>query len=299
MATSLKKGDCIGIAAASSPFDKNLFKHGVALLKKSGFEVYHREDIFSQERYLAGSDQRRAEELTELFLKTSVKAILFARGGYGAQRIIPHLTPKLLKKHKKPVVGFSDITPLLTFLRQEAEIPCVYGPVITQLGNKPSEQTLERLLAILTRQEPYPPVDLSEGLIIRQGNADGPLIGGCLSLINTSMGTPYELKMEKGIFFFEDTNEKVYALDRMLTQLKNAGKFGRLQGVLIGSLDPHEKETHSCEAMLRDIFKDFEGPVVAGFPAGHTNDFVSLPMGVSVTLDTQSKKLTLNEALLK
>lgn len=299
MPSPLKKGDTIGIAAPSSPFDKNQFRHGVALLKKAGFEVYHREDIFSQERYLAGSDRRRAEELTELFLKRKVKAILFARGGYGAQRVIPYLKPDLLKKHKKPLVGFSDITPLLAFLRQRIGMPTIYGPVVTQLGNKPTPRTLDTLMSLLTGEKPIPPINLGEGIVIREGKGEGPLIGGCLTLVTTSMGTPYELNMKGGIFFFEDTGEKVYALDRMLTQLKNAGKFNGVRGVLIGSLSLHEKEVYSPEAMLRDVFDDFEGPVVANFPAGHTNDFVSLPLGVQVTLDTAGHKLVFEESLFQ
>ena len=223
MTKPLKEGDCIGIAAPSSPFDKNQFKHGVSVLKKLGFEVYHREDIFSQERYLAGSDQRRAEELTELFTKKEVKAILFARGGYGSQRMIPYLKTEVLKKHKKPVVGFSDITALLTFLRQSADMPTFYGPVISQLGNNPTERTVQSLKAALT--EKPRPLDLKTSVVLKPGKANGELVGGCLSLIVSSMGTPYELRTDGTILFFEDTGEKVYALDRMLTQLKNGGKL--------------------------------------------------------------------------
>lgn len=284
MPKPLKEGDCIGIAAPSSPFDKNQFKHGVSLLKKLGFEVYYRDDIFSQERYLAGSDQRRAEELTELFTKREIKAILFARGGYGSQRIIPHLKLEVLKKHKKPVVGFSDITALLTFLRQSANMPTFYGPVISQLGNNPTERTIQSLKKAIT--EKTQPLDFKTSSVLKPGKANGPLVGGCLSLIVSSMGTPYELKTEGAVLFFEDTGEKVYALDRMLTQLKNSGKLRGVQGIIVGSLEPKEKEVHSVDSMLSDILQDFEGPIITHFPAGHTNDFVTLPLGVEVCLDT-------------
>ena len=119
MGTKLKKGSLVGIAAPSSPFDAKLFNAGVTALKKMGFEVFFRKDLFAKEDYLAGNDQRRAEELIELLSNKKVSAIFFARGGYGAQRIIPLLpTEKIKKFTPKPLIGFSDITPLLTFFRQ-------------------------------------------------------------------------------------------------------------------------------------------------------------------------------------
>lgn len=297
MPKPLKEGDCIGIAAPSSPFDKNLFKHGVAALKKLGFEVWHRDDIFSQERYLAGSDERRAEELTELFIRKEIKAILFARGGYGSQRIIPHLKPDILKKHKKPVVGFSDVTALLTFLRQNCGVPTLHGPVVIQLGNNPAERMGRSLKYNLTQKEPLAPFDLNECQILEEGIVKGVLIGGCLHMITSSMGTSYELNTDGSILFFEDTGEKVYALDRMLTQLKNAGKLKGVQGILIGSLEPREGEVHSVDAMLKDLLDDFNGPIISHFPAGHTKDFVTLPLGISVHLDTESKQLFFEQSL--
>lgn len=299
MVAPLKKGDLIGIAAPSSPFDKKFFEHGVALLEKLGFEVHYRNDIFSQERYLAGSDRRRAEELTELFTQKEIKAILFARGGYGSQRVIPHLNVERLKKNRKPVVGFSDITALLTFLRQNCGMPTFYGPVMTQLGNSSADRTCRSLKYNLTHQGELEPFDLNECHILEEGIAKGKLVGGCLSLIATSMGTSYELDATDAILFFEDTGEKVYALDRMLTQLKNAGKLKTVRGILIGSLDPKEEEVHSMDAMIKDCLNGFEGPIISRFPAGHTADFVTLPLGVEVSIDTESLKLYFEEPVFK
>ncbi|MDO8527085.1 MAG: LD-carboxypeptidase [Deltaproteobacteria bacterium] len=296
MVQPLKEGDLIGIAAPSSPFDKQLFKQGVTLLQKMGFEVWYREDIFSQERYLAGSDKRRAQELTELFTKKEVKAILFARGGYGSQRVIPHLDPILLKKNKKPVVGFSDITALLTFLRQDCQTPTLYGPVLTQLGGSFVDRTCRSLKYNLTEKKSLEPFDLSECKIVEEGIAKGKLVGGCLSLITSSMGTPYELNTENSILFFEDTGEKVYALDRMLTQLKNAGKLKTVKGIIIGSLEPKEEEVHSIDTMIKDLLADFDGPIISHFPSGHTKDFVTLPFGVEVAIETETLKLYFEES---
>lgn len=299
MTSVLKKGDCIGIAASSSPFDKVLFHRGIDLLKKWGFEVFYRMDIFSRERYLAGSDERRAEELTELFLNKKVKAILFARGGYGSIRILPHLKTDLLKRNLKPVVGFSDLTSLLAFLRQRFEIPTLYGPVVTQLGNKPSARTMETLFWHLTQSRPISPIDLKGPQILRKGSARGILAGGCLSLVTGGMGTPYELNTDGTIFFFEDTDEKVYALDRMLTQLRHAGKFKKVRGFLIGSLKPPKNDPHSIKAMLQNLLGDLGVPVIFGIPAGHTADFASLPFGKRVRIDTDGKKIHFDEPFLQ
>lgn len=291
MSYLLKRGDLVGIAATSSPFDKELFQKGVQALKNLGFEAYFREDIFSKERYLAGLDARRAQELTELILNKKIKAIFFARGGYGSQRVIPHLDLKALKKNPKPLIGFSDLTALLNFFNQKLKFPILYGPVITQLGNGPSKRTLLNLKWHLTQKSPHPPLDLKNCRVLKEGKIKGKLAGGCLSLIVSSLKTPYELDCQNKILFFEDTDEKVYALDRMLTQLSNAGVLKKIKGVLIGTLEPKKGEPYSILAMLKDIFKDFNGPVVFGIPSGHTNDFIPLPLGVEVSIDAQLKKL--------
>lgn len=289
----------IGIIAPASPFGKKLFRKGVAVLKKLGFSVYFRKDIFAKERYLAGSDQRRAKELTQLVLRKDIGAILLARGGYGSQRIIPYLNIPRLKKHRKPLIGFSDGTALLNFLEQKAHSPVLYGPVLTQLGNRPTKRTLQSLKWHLTQKKLHPAVSLRGCKILKHGRASGKLAGGCLSLIVSSIGTPYALATKGKILFFEDTDEKTYAVDRMLTQLKNSGALKTVRAILIGTLNQKTGDPHSMIEMLRDVLKDFKGPIVSGFPAGHTNDFISLPLGVEVLLDTKRKKLEFKKPWLK
>lgn len=281
----------IGVAAPSSPFDKKLFRKGIDCLKKMGFEVYFQKDIFAKKGYLAGSVKRRAEELTQLIRRKDIQAIIFARGGYGSQQMIPLLHPKNLKRDCKLLIGFSDLTPLLNFLNQKAGFPALYGPVVTQLGNNPSKKTLQSLRWHLAGKKPHPPVDLKNCKILKSGRASGKLAGGCLRLIVSSIGTPYALDLKNKILFFEDTNEKAYAVDRMLTQLKNSGALKSVKGILIGTLAQRKDDPHSMQAMLKEVLDDFKGPVVFGFPAGHTNNFISLPLGVKAILDTPRKKL--------
>lgn len=282
---ALKAGDTIGIAAPSSPFDRGKFMKGVHVLERIGFKVHYRHDIFDQNRYLAGTDARRAEEFTELMRRRDISAIMFARGGYGSQRIIPLLDAKILAEYSKPVIGFSDITALLVFLRQASAIPTFYGPVLTQLGSSKGTLTSETFLRALSTGGPLGQVPVGQAHTIIPGHAAGTLVGGCLSLINSSMGTPYQLNTKDAILFIEEVNEKVYAMDRMLTQLKNSGMLDETKGIVFGALLPPPDEPYDVEMMIRDVLSGYKGPVVCGFPAGHTDDFVTLPLGVSVELN--------------
>ena len=296
----LKKGDTIGIAAPASPFDRNKFQKGVRALEGLGFKTHFRKDIYDQNRYFAGSEARRAEEFMELVERKGVAAIMFARGGYGSQRVIPFLDAAKIAEHKKPVIGFSDLTALLTFLRQSSGLPTMYGPVVTQLAKNSSGVNAEALTRALTSQGPLGEVPSKGTYVLKSGRAEGPLVGGCISLINSSIGTPYELKTDGAILFLEDTGEKVY--DGMLTQLKASGALDTVRGIVFGSLTPLDGEPHDTDDMIRDVLVDFEGPIVKSFPAGHGEAFVTLPLGVKTELDASDSesepRLAYTEGLL-
>jgi len=298
---ALKIGDSIGIAAPASPFDKKLFTKGIGVLKELGFRPIYGHDIFDQNRYLAGTDERRAKEFMELISNPEVDAIMFARGGYGSQRIIPLLDIEGIKKYRKPVIGFSDITALLIFLSQRADIPTFYGPVLTQLGKKNSDITDKSLFNALTTSEPLGEMPVDDLHVIKGGRVSGKIIGGCLSIINSSIGTPYELQTNGGILFLEDTGEKVYVLDRMLTQLKNSGKLEGVLGIIFGSLISPDEGDHDIEEMIADVLGDFDGPVLTRFSAGHIDDFVTLPLGVEATINAsnESVRFTYTEGAFK
>jgi muramoyltetrapeptide carboxypeptidase len=284
----LKKGDTIGIAAPSSPFDKGDFKRGMQMLESLGFNVYHRKDIFDQNRYLAGTDRRRADELMELFQNKNIHAVMFARGGYGSQRIIRLIDPEIIRAHPKPVVGFSDITALLTYLRQTCSVPTMYGPVITMLGKHKEDVTADRLAAALTTEDALGDLPTGDARTYREGSAEGVLVGGCLSLISTSIGTPYELRADGAILFIEEIGEKMYAIDRMLTQLKNTKILDKVRGIVIGSIVPEEGEVYDLEGILGEVLEDFAGPIITDFPCGHTHPFITLPFGITMKMKAAS-----------
>lgn len=282
-ANFLEKGSVIGIAAPAAAFSREEFLAGVNVLNGLGYQPKFSESIFRKEKYLAGGDQERAKELNGLFADPEIDAIMFARGGYGVQRIMPHLDFSLLKKRPKLVIGFSDLTPLLGYINSKFDIPCLYGPVVAQLSSC-DEETITSFSGALTGEFPKEMKGLK---ILKEGNADGCLVGGCLSLLATSMGTGYQLKTKGSIIFIEDHGERVYRYDRMLTQLKNAGLFEKAKGIVFGpmKLASDEIDSTGLWEMVAGIFENYSGPVVCGLNSGHTMPFMTLPLGAKCKIE--------------
>ena len=173
--------------------------------------------------------------------------------------------------------------------------------MVTQLGRELHAMTMESLSKALTTAGPLGQISSADSHTMMPGEARGPLVGGCLSLINSSMGTPYELDTSGAVLFIEEVGEKVYVLDRMLTQLMNSGAISKAVGIIFGSLKLAEGEKHDVDAMLQDVLSDYPGPVVTNFPAGHSDEFVTLPLGASVELAAPADsppRLTCTEGLL-
>jgi len=270
----LKKGDTLGIAAPAGPFKKSLFLKGVQQLKKVGFQVHYSKNIFSQKNYLAGSDQRRSHELNSL-LSGPTKAILFARGGYGTQRILPLLTKKI---RPKVVVGSSDLTILLNVLWQHHKLPSYYGPMVAPHFNFP--KNAQRLKKMLTDPHSLFRQSLKAREILKKGQAEGRLIGGCLSLLVATLGTPWEVETKNSILFLEDTQEQPYAIDRMLTQLWQAGKFRSVKGIVFGTFRLGKSLfLPQTKSVIRDCLKNFKGPILWGIPFGHCPQPLFIPLG--------------------
>lgn len=297
--SALKPGDTIGIAASASHFDKEQFLIGVHNLKEHGFSVYYRPDIFEKERYLAGSDQRRIEELYELLENPEIKALLFARGGYGLLRLLPLLKKKKIKSSPKIILGYSDITSLFIYLYQEYGWVTFYGPVVAKdFSSSLNEATRNHFYNAITKTKPLGPFSFEETSCIHGGQASGVMVGGCLSLVVASLGTPFEIQTKNKILFLEDTNEKPYSIDRMLTQLILAEKLDQVKGIIFGSFSNGGELAHIEEA-VRDVLKDFKGPVLFNFPAGHGPLKVTLPLGIQANLDADQCRLSYLEGALQ
>lgn len=267
-------GDLIAIAAPAGPFDRRRFQRGVSLLKKAGFGVAFRSDIFARLPYLAGEDRRRARELSEA-LEAPFSALLFARGGYGCQRALPLLKAKI---SPKIVMGSSDLTAVLIHLWKKYRMPSYYGPMVAPHLTDP--KTVARVARALTDPDFFDRQPLQAKAALRGGRARGRMAGGCLSLITATLGTPWEIDTKGCILFLEDTNEEPYAVDRLLTQLDQAGKLKGVKGIVLGTFkQKNVLFPASIRKVVAEKFKKFHGPVLWGVRFGHCKDPLILPFG--------------------
>jgi muramoyltetrapeptide carboxypeptidase len=289
----LKPGDTIAIVAPAGPIEKrDGLDRGIATLERMGFRAKYDERIFESTRYLAGDDASRAEELMRAFEDPSVQGIIALRGGYGCARLIPLLSEKRLRSHPKIFMGFSDLTTLHLFFRRRFGWITIHGPVAisSALGNIAADQE-KHLLSLWTDPGYSPTLSFPELESWAPGIAEGRLVGGCLSIIAASIGTPYEIKTEGKILLLEDHGEEPYRLDRMLTHLHQAEKLQSLSGLLIGEFRECEPEEgrYSAGDTLREILSGLQVPIIANFPAGHGPDNWAVPLGAKAKIDADAR----------
>lgn len=296
----LKKGDVIGIAAPAGQLqEKERFVKGIAILREMGFDPLFPRDLWPGTGYLADSDANRAKELMTLFARQEVAGIIAARGGYGCLRLLPHLDFEMIRSNPKMLIGFSDLTVLLNQLVSRGRCTAFHGPVVTSLVDL-SSAALERFHQVLTGHFDTPLV--TSGLeILRAGeNASGPLAGGNLCSLLTTVGTGYDLNLEGTILFLEDINEPLFKVDRMLTQLAMAGRLAGVRGLILGdfTLDNNDdplarmRYTEAIWERVLELTAAYGFPVWGNFPVGHFRDNMILPMGVIATMDNRLARLS-------
>ena len=284
----LKEGDKVGIAAPAGPFKIDRFEKGLEVIRAMGFEPVFDEAVFARDRHLAGLDKQRAGLINRLFADDAVKAIFCARGGFGCLRVLPYMDYDLIRENPKTLIGFSDITALLVTLRQRCGLAGVHGPVVTSLAFA-DQGSKERLKQVLTTGAP---VDLSpvDPIVVKQGRVNGIVTGGNLATLCHLVGTDYAPDFNGKIVLLEDVNEAPYSIDRMLTQMRLAGCFDSMAGLVLGSF----KDCGSFENILnviKDVFDGFDGPILAGFEVGHGRPNLAIPVGIEAELDTDRKNL--------
>lgn len=279
-------GATIGVVAPAGAVQPEALERGLAWLRAWGFAVQLGEHVLARRRYCAGEPEARARDLEAMFRATDVAAIVCARGGYGTAQVLPLLDPPVLAAHPKLLCGYSDVSPLLGFLVERCGMVALHGPMVaSDLAKGVSVRAGERLRDLLREptlawQEP-----VSE--VVVPGEACGRLVGGCLSSLVALLGTPYAVETTGAVLFLEDVAERPYRIDRMLTQLRLAGKLDRVAAVVLGSFahcDGHE-EHDKAALVLRDFFADAPYPVVAGFPAGHLSENLPFMCGLPVRVD--------------
>lgn len=283
---ALRPGDLIGVVAPASNIKPDLLDEGCRELQRLGFRTIYRPGITTTYRYFSGTVERRAAEFLEMLRNPEVRAIFCARGGYGSGRIIPYLEPELLRANLKIINGSSDITSLLSFLDRNGLVG-FHGPMVAtalRLGDAGYFRPL--LLDVLSGKVVRFPTANTE--VLRPGIAEGRLIGGCLSLVVATLGTPYEIDTSDSILVLEDQDTKPYQVDRMLTQLLQAGKFASVRGVVFGEMlncMQIANQGYTLQQVILDVLGETTFPILYGFPTGHTSGPNAIvPFGVPAQL---------------
>ncbi len=288
----LKPGDTIGIVAPAGPFDPEKFMKGKTVLESMGFRTFFDEGIFQKHGFLAGTDIQRADQVNRVFADPSVQAIACARGGYGSMRILSFLDFETIQKHPKIFLGFSDISALLSVLYDQCGLVTFHGPVVTTLANA-TEKTLTALETALTSDVPLELIP-EDGTVIKPGVCSGILTGGNLTTLCHLVGTSYAPNFKGKILLLEDVGEMPYRIDRMLTQMKLAGCFNGIAGLILGAFKECGHLNEIVE-IFNNIFEDADIPILAGFDMGHGKHNLTIPMGLGATLDTDKKRLLFHE----
>jgi muramoyltetrapeptide carboxypeptidase len=285
-------GDCVAVTAPASGFDRESFEAGIALIGARYRPVYG-PGVFERFRYLAGPDSRRLDEFLAALGDPELRAVFCARGGYGATRLLADLAGAGPPRPPKPLVGFSDITALHLWLQANGHVS-IHGPVLTQLPRLPAA-TCTRLFHLL--ESDTPAAALSGTATYVGGSAEGPLLGGNLSVFSRMIATPFMPPLEGAILLLEDTGERPYRLDRMWTHLKLTGVFARIAGIALGTFTGCEEKdaAYTSADILRELAESVGLPCAAGFPIGHGDVNEPVPLGVRVRLDADIARLSFLE----
>jgi muramoyltetrapeptide carboxypeptidase len=295
---ALQPGDTIGIIAPASNIKREPLEAGCGALRRLGYKTFYFDSILEKDLYFAGSADRRARELEEMFARDDIRAIVCARGGYGANYLLKTLNLENIKAHPKIFVGYSDITSLLTYIADSVGLVTFHGPMVAKdfahedgVDSASWESALSATSAWELNLGPESGVKP-----LLPGSAEGILYGGCLSIMVASLGTPYEIHTPGTILFLEDMAEKPYQIDRMLMQLKLAGKFADVRGIVFGEmLDCVQKKDqgYTLEEVVLRVVGDLGIPVLFGLRSGHvSHKNVTLPVGVRAELQVSGAHMS-------
>ena len=289
---SLRPGDKVGIVAPASNIKRNLLEQGSSALLSVGYEPVYSESILERDLYFAGSVLRRARELEDMFERDDVRAIICARGGYGSNYLLKGLDLKKIAAHPKIFVGYSDLTSLLTRFSDAANLVTFHGPMVTKDFAAENGVDIGSWTAALGGDSEWEVGADSGAQPMAEGQAEGILYGGCLSILVASLGTPYEIRTDGTILFLEDVSAKPFQIDRMLMQLKLAGKLDGVRGIVFGEmLDCRQSpdQDYTLEEVVMRSVGDLKIPVAFGLRSGHVSrSNVTLPIGIRARLEVGS-----------
>lgn len=306
----LKKGDTIGLVSPSGPMKAEDIKESIKFLKRLGFNVKEGKHIYEKWGYLAGNDKDRVKDITDMFKDNSVDMILCVRGGYGAMRLLPLIDFDIIKNNPKIFAGFSDITTLINTIYSKCNIITFHSPMCN--SDFEDKITLNSFLDIFTKG--YKPFNIkntkgkSSGYLdnatyFNGSTASGTLVGGNLSLISGTIGTPYEIDTKDKILFIEDVGEEPYKIDKMLTQLILSNKLQECSGIILGQFKNCQLPNYKSSLTLDEIFKDrlisLGKPMIVNFQCGHSYPRLTIPIGAHVKIDCKNQIIHVLEPVVK
>jgi len=306
----LNKNDKIALITPGSYITEEEKAESIDNLYKLGFRVTYSERLMQKNGYFSATDDERAADVNEMFKRDDVKGIMCARGGYGCARILPFLDYDLIRDNPKPFIGFSDVTALHYAIYKNSKLITFHGPVGVSTFNQFSVDNFTNAL-----MEPNENLELTNSrsdnnyniygiTTIAEGTAEGELIGGNLSIVTSLIGTEYDIDFSGKIIFLEEFLEEPYRIDRMLTQMIQAGKFKNAAGIALGvfkmcesdKINPSFKNSFNLLEVLKDRLGNLGIPVVYGLSFGHVVDKFTLPFGVEAELNTETNQIKLLEA---
>ena len=300
---SMNPGDCIGIISPSYWLSEDDLQRTASYLKANGYRLKFGPSNLLRWGPFAGQPQERADDIHRMFSDPEINAVICARGGYGANRVLPLIDYELIRENPKIFIGYSDITAYLTSITQKTGLVTFHGPMLVSYKKRFVKYNFELMEQVLTGKKEVKikyPKALSPK-VLKSGIATGPLWGGNITLLTNRLGTADYLDTNGVILFLEDLDEYLYAFERMLVQMRTAGLFDHIKGLIIGELDefkdqeiPFERNT---DQIVMDICGDLDIPIVSNFPCGHGTYQATLPISVNAELNTNDNNpyLTLLE----
>lgn len=304
---ALTTGSRIAVVAPASPFKKEEFEAGIAELRELGFVPVYDDTVFAREvpGYIAGSAEVRASAIRSAFQDPSIDGIIGVRGGYGSAQVLPLLDIEEARRACKPFIGYSDLTIILNFLAVQCGVVAFHGPMLGDtFGHGATRYDRPSFLNAVMRAEPVGELAPPGLDVVHGGTARGVLLGGTVTQLLATMGTKFAFDPPEGyVLFFEEVGERPYRLDRMVTQLRQTGLLGRASAIVLGELNGCDEPGGAVTArgVMAEVLKDFPGPIIAGFPSGHTTGRVyTLPLGVSCRVVADERpRIVIEEAAVQ
>ncbi len=292
----IKKGDTIGIVGPGSPMIQERLNNGIKYLKQIGYNVKLGKHLNDEYGYLAGKDLDRASDINQMFADPEVQAIFCTRGGYGTPRLLDMINYDLIRKNPKIFVGYSDITALQLAIYAKTGVVTFSGPMAAvEMGKGIEPFTEEHFWSMMSGSAPAMELNGRDNSLkcLKSGRAEGRLLGGCLSLICSLMGTPYLPDFTDAILLSEEIGEEPYRIDRYLTQLKLSGILNQVNGIILGQFVDCAPESDApsltIEQIIQDLTTDINIPILAGIPYGHIDVKYTMPIGVPILLDSDNQ----------